>query len=305
MLDQPVPPLSSSTKRLILWRLLDGKPGHEKQTLGLSAALARQIPCAIHDIPAPPGGRALIAELTGRFPPGDGLPDPDLILGAGHRTHWALLAARRARGGKTIVCMKPGLPLACFDLCLIPRHDRPPQRANVIETWGALTNITPGGSHAEERGILLIGGPSPHFGWDNAAIAGQIRDLLAQTPEIRWTLTTSRRTPATFLAEIGNLPLDIRPVETTPPGWVETQLAASSLAWATPDSVSMVYEALTAGCRTGTFHLAAKPGSRVATGIAELIRAGRVSASPAQHPAPQPFDESARCAKAILQRWAL
>ncbi|NTV97009.1 MAG: hypothetical protein HGA75_16620, partial [Thiobacillus sp.] len=37
---------------LTLWRLVDGKPGHEKQTLGLAQALGRLTDCRRIDIPA-------------------------------------------------------------------------------------------------------------------------------------------------------------------------------------------------------------------------------------------------------------
>ena len=71
------------------------------------------------------------------------LPTPDLLLGAGHHTHLSLLAARRIRGGKVVVLMRPSLPPGLFDLCLIPEHDAPPARPNVLATRGALNRIQP------------------------------------------------------------------------------------------------------------------------------------------------------------------
>lgn len=79
---------TGNAKSLVIWRLTDGKRGHENQSLGLCLALARQLKVDRHDIPV--GGRPgqLAQWLSGRFPAGRQLPSPDLILGAGHRTTW-------------------------------------------------------------------------------------------------------------------------------------------------------------------------------------------------------------------------
>ncbi len=39
----------------------------------------------------------------------------------------------------------------------------------------------------------------------------------------------------------------------TPPGWVEEQYDKNSVVWVTADSISMIYEAITAGCSVGIF----------------------------------------------------
>ena len=78
----------------VVWRFSDGKPGHDNQSLGLVDALQRRTRIHNYDIPVQPGaGRHL---LLGRFPDGSLLPDPWLIIGAGHATHLPMLAARRA-----------------------------------------------------------------------------------------------------------------------------------------------------------------------------------------------------------------
>jgi mitochondrial fission protein ELM1 len=104
------------TRSLIVWRILDGKPGHEKQTRGLSQALASLVPVSLHDLPSNRRWRDWLHWLGGTFPAGQDLPRPDLILIAGHATHWAGLAARRAHGGRLIVLMRPSLPRGWFDL---------------------------------------------------------------------------------------------------------------------------------------------------------------------------------------------
>lgn len=298
---------------LIVWRLVDGKPGHEKQTLGLAQALLQKRHGECITLRVPPRIRSLMNWITGRFPAGMSLPAPDLILGAGHATHFALLAARRAFGGRAIVLMKPSLPCSLFDLCLIPEHDQPVSDEGVIATHGVLNNLVDRHLHEPTRGLLLIGGPSPHFAWDSEAIHQQIIRLTVKYPDIRWVLTTSRRTPRDFLDGLGDIPgIECVPTEKTAPGWLEDQMDRATEAWCTPDSVSMVYEALTAGCRVGLLDLPAVAGSRVADGVKKLVADGAVfslrhvqfglqSAGEAVHRAP--IDESTRCARVILQKW--
>lgn len=287
---------------------MDGKPGHEKQTLGLCNALARILPVYRLDIPVPGRWKSLIHWITGQFPSGHGLPVPDLLIGAGHATHLPLMAARRAYGGKTVVLMGPSLPLVLFDLCLIPEHDAPPSRPNVVPTMGAINNVIPSNNHDPRRGLILVGGPSSHFQWDSAAITRQIEELVRSKPDIAWTLTTSRRTPAQFLGNLGIDEIEKSSAEATPPGWLEDQLARTGETWVTPDSVSMVYEALTAGCRVGLFELPATARSRVVKGILDLKTKGYVSSFPllsadTVSEMPPPLNEAARCAKIIASQW--
>ncbi len=190
---------------LIVWLVTDGKPGHENQSRGLAEALARATLCEVFTLPALPAWRAALAWLSKRFA-GQAALAPDLIIGAGHRTHLTLLAARRARGGRAVVLMKPSLPRSCFDLCIVPQHDGIGADAHTLLTEGAINRVTPSAERDESRGLLLIGGTSPHFEWDSGAIQTQIRSIVTRTPEIRWTLTTSRRTPADFLSGVSPAP---------------------------------------------------------------------------------------------------
>lgn len=298
---------------LVIWRLSEDKPGHEKQTRGLAAALARLAPTQVHDIPL--GGTRIgpLDWARGRFESGRDLPAPRLILGAGHATHFALLAARRAWGGRAVVLMRPSLPLGLFDLCLIPEHDRPPRRANVVITRGALNTVAPTTDHDPARGLLLIGGPSTHYRWDDRRVAAQLAEIVAAEPDVRWILTTSRRTPPTFLTELAGwgAPPNLRILShrETPAGWLEAELARCCPVWVSPDSVSMVYEALTAGCGVGLLDLEAEPASRVARGVAGLAASGELTplaawrVSHALAAPSEPFDEAARCARLILARW--
>jgi hypothetical protein len=297
---------------LIIWRLLDGKPGHENQSLGLSDALSRQLPCTCYDISVKGRLTPLFYWLFAAYPPGSNLPAPDLIIGAGHQTHLHLLTARRARGGKAIVLMRPSLPLSLFDLCLLPEHDGYRGNAPCLETRGVLNALQSAGRHVPHKALILIGGPSRHHGWDLQMLLQQIEQLVGDNPETGFLLTTSRRTPSEFVAEMRRRQpdnLEVVPVDETGPGWVAGQLAERSTAWVTEDSVSMVYEALTAGVAVGVLKMPAKGESRVSRGLRKLLNEGLVVPFDdrgdyrAQMQPVADFNEADRCARWIAERW--
>ncbi|MEO7100899.1 MAG: ELM1/GtrOC1 family putative glycosyltransferase, partial [Luteolibacter sp.] len=75
---------------VVIWLLCDGKPGHENQSLGLADALARRVSCEVLRISLA-GKRGLIHRVKSALAASVGFPKPDLIIGAGHATHFALL----------------------------------------------------------------------------------------------------------------------------------------------------------------------------------------------------------------------
>ncbi len=290
----------------MVWVVSDGKPGHLNQSLGLAEALARATPTSIHVHPALPAWRAWLAGMLNRVP-GRELPNPDLVVGAGHATHASMLAVRRARGGRTVVLMKPSLPRRWFDLCILPEHDGVAADASTLISQGALNRIRPATARDSNQGLLLIGGTSSHFEWDSDAIQVQIRSILARSPDTHWTLTTSRRTPDDFLAQLAPHPrLTVVPHTATSPDWLPEQFARCGTVWVTPDSASMVFEALTAGADVGVFDLPVNPTSRVGRAIAQLADAQRVTrfttwcAHGKLHPNLHPLAEADRCAGWIL-----
>lgn len=316
-----------SGKPLVIWRLTDGKPGHENQSLGLCLALARQLRVDRHDIPV--GGRLgqLTQWLSGCFPPGRQLPSPDLILGAGHRTHVALLAARRAFGGRAVLIMKPSLPLSLFDLCVIPEHDGV-TGDNVFVTRGVMNTISPcrsgapavkqpAGEVAPERGdasqaLILLGGNSPHYIWRDEAVLEQLGAIVRQQPEVRFVLSDSRRTPAGCMDKIAALELanlTLIPWQQTGPGWVSGQLDLSRAVWVSEDSVSMVYEALTSGAMVGLITLEQQKTGRISRGVERLIEGGwvmpfrRWQETGALAVPPGRFNEADRCADWMVEQW--
>lgn len=292
---------------LVVWIISDGKPGHVNQSLGLAEALARAAPTDVFTFPALPRYLAWLAVLLKRFP-GNDCPVPDLILGAGHATHLSILAARRAFAGRSVVLMNPTLPRSWFDLCLIPQHDAVAADERTLLTEGALNRVRPSAVQEPDRGLILMGGVSRHFDWDNDALALQIKSVLARSPDIHWTLTTSRRTPPDFVSELPASPnLTVVPHTDTAADWLPEQLARCGTVWVTPDSASMVFEALTAGADVGVFDLPVRPKSRVGWAIAHLADAQRVTrfvtwcAHGTLHHNLHPLAEADRCAHWILE----
>jgi mitochondrial fission protein ELM1 len=266
---------SIDSKPLILWLLGDGKPGHENQSLGLADAIARRMPCEVHRISLA-GKRGLLTRIQAAVLASAGLPQPDLIIAAGHATHPALLWLARKHRAKSIVLMRPSLPMSWFHLCIVPTHDfkNPPRRENVIVTQGALNRVAPPDSAERNERIILVGGPSSSHGW-NAEILLQALTQITATGD--WQLTNSRRTPGGFLEEIRErLPaVEVFPHQQTPPDWLPAKLAAANQVWVTEDSVSMIYEALTSGASVGLLPLPRnQPNSRVLRGLARLIADG-------------------------------
>ena len=282
----------------------DGKPGHRNQSLGLAEALARKTPVEISE--REPMGRfeALRLSLGGMLPQLD--DRPDLLIGAGHATHLTLLALRRLYRVPAIVLMKPSIPMGFFDLCLVPEHDQPPKRPNIIATHGALNRMQPG-DKVPGSGVILIGGPSRHYRWDEAGVLNQVQALLESEPR-DWLISSSRRTPAgterALSALCGNR---FVPAAETGPDWLPQQLARAEVCWVTEDSASMVYEALTAGCRVGVLPLSGEADNRIGKGIEQLTTQGMVVRAPdwsmsGLAAAGVVFNEAERCAEAVLER---
>ena len=298
------------TRPLTLWLLGDGKAGHENQSLGLAEAMGRRTPCSIHRI-ALAGATGLLGKIRAAVAAGGGLPAPDLILAAGHATHPALLWLARQQRAKSIVLMRPSLPLGWFDLCIAPAHDFPcdaESRPNLILTCGALNRVAaPDGSDRTGQ-MILIGGPSSSHAWDGESLLRAIEQI---TSIGAWQLADSRRTPGGFIEEIRRrLPaIQVVAHQQTTPAWLPGQLAAAAEVWVTEDSVSMVYEALSSGAKVGLLPVPRlKSSSRVLRGLDDLVARKCLTSFADWQPtrslaeSSTPLREADRCAVEVLGR---
>lgn len=289
--------MTDCTTAPVIWCLEDDRPGHQRQLAGLAQALQELRPIqicrlALEDSPAQ-------------------LPAPDLILTAGRHSHWRGLRYRWRFGGRLVALMNPGLPRSLFDLCIVPEHDGLSPSRNVLLSLGPLNPVPPASAAAADRGLILVGGPSRHFRWSDAHLAAQLRRLQVALPAVSWTLSSSRRTPASFLMLLGqqeNPTLQLVPWEETGPDWLLQQYARSGVIWVSEDSASMVYESLSCGAAVGVLAVPARRRGRVSRGIQRLLRQERIvrledlEALGKMPPPGPPLQEATRIARE-LNRW--
>lgn len=267
----------------VVWLLRDEKPGHTSQLKGLGQRLRVLAGADVREIDATQVPVPLWRALLGAAPAFDAPENtPDLIIAAGHGTHRLLLALRRKRKAKTVVLMKPGFPLSWVDAVIAPVHDNlATGPSHILATEGVINAVTPLARITEKReALVLVGGPSAHFQWEDDVVIGQITELMARHTDWHWTISGSRRTPASLqsrLHELERLKVTVVDHTRTHENWLTHQLAASRAVWVTPDSGSMVCEAVTAGVPTGVFELTPTPGSRVANGINRLLEQGHLA----------------------------
>ncbi len=255
-----------------IWHLSDGKAGHVAQARGLFAALERRgVLLQVDDISVSEISTLslfiywLSAGRLGHLPQFlMRLHEPDLIVGVGHATHWILILLQKCfPKAKSIVLMRPTLPMQWFDFAIVPAHDFVDQNPivpdHVLISRGVLNPLVNEQRHLANRHLILIGGASKRYDWSEALLMTQIQALVTCLSQKNQTatilLTTSRRTPDTFLTQLSlhDLSYDVQifPVSETPSGWLFEQLQLAEVVWVTQDSGSMLFEALTAGCHVG------------------------------------------------------
>ena len=287
---------------LVIWRFCDGKRGHENQTLGLVEALARRIPVTATDI-----------YLRKSSSPIHGSEKPNLLLGAGHRTHGAVSRARRRTDARAVILMKPSLGRGRFDLCVIPEHDGLAPQPGVLLTRGVLNRVRPAASKTPGSGLIAIGGPSRHHDWLGAEMVAQVTAIVSQAGTPRtWTLTNSRRTPeATWqaLKALAGDRVECVDWRDNDGDWLVSTLARSEFAWVSEDSVSMVYEALSAGAAVGLLAVPRRSSGRVVRGVTLLIADRSVTpfvcwrSGTALRALTPPLNEADRVAAWIEHQW--
>ncbi|BFM13741.1 hypothetical protein R50072_38940 [Simiduia litorea] len=268
-----------SKKPPIVWLLTDQKPGHLNQLRGLAQQLEAKVSAQSHVIDITSTALSFYSVWRGvNLAPR--LPVPDMVIAAGSGTQRALLATKRCFAKPSVLLMRPNFPYAWLDAAIVPAHDNPPLRANILVTQGVLNAVQPSAERSEAcAGAILIGGPSKHYGWDDAGLVAQVKTLCEESHHRTWVLSDSRRTPEHFLSLLADqniVNLTCFSYRETEAQWLSETLALSSPVWVTPDSVSMVYEALTSGAATGLFALPGGRPGRVTQGLDKLVSANRL-----------------------------
>lgn len=308
------------TLKLVIFK--DGRPGHEKQTEGLAAALADHAKLDVTAFEVPHQSffyevKSYINFFLRRIPSACKGYRPDLIIGTGSRTHIAVLTCKRESGGKAVICMAPNRLLrSFFDLCFVPIHDRLPVAENVFATVGPPNTGRNRAEHHEDKGLILIGGIDlkSHF-WDEDSIIENIEELIARTDIKSWIISSSPRTPPETEIKLAKLASQNSHVSfcsyfNTGKGWVDQQYNENKTVWITADSISMVYEALSAGCRVGILPVKWKSNSsKFRFSERYLIEKKRVISfsdwrgGRTRWTDDSSFNEADRCAREIIKRW--
>ncbi len=137
----------------------------------------------------------------------------DYIVSCGSSLAAVNLLLSRENRAKSITIMRPSLlSIGKFDLAVMPRHDNPPKRKNVVTTDGALNLINPeylnmaSQALAKRFGLkdgatvfsigLLLGGDTKDFSLSRESVSEAIAQIKAVTEKLdaRILVTTSRRT---------------------------------------------------------------------------------------------------------------
>lgn len=303
----------------VLWAVTDNKPGHRNQLQGLVNALERALDCEQSldvrwiEMSSTRTGRARQLWQAKKLLTGQA--KPNFILCCGHRTHWLSLRLHWLSRVKLVVLMRPSLPMHWFDLCVVPQHDGEYTNRNVIQTQGVLNKISPNIRHEKDPGaptnaLVMIGGPSKHYDWNNEDMLAQLRTLQSLLPaDTQWTITTSRRTPLNFESQLHSLENEfcqLVPAAKTDSDWLPAQLAQCTQAWVSEDSVSMVYESLSSGAQVGLLRVPVKQTNRITRGVQALLQSkvlatvDKLNQSGALPNAKPPLQEADAVARAML-----
>ena len=289
----------------------DGKAGHRSQAIGLYKAMQRQSIEAVTFEEVSIDQLPIFSLLLATFKQSTSAvaQPPDYIFGVGSHTQLrVLLLGKVYPQAKTVIMMKPNFPFTWFDYAIIPEHDGVEASAHVITTQGALNPIVNEQRHQKNRILIALGGSSKRHQWNEAKVLASIDAIVKNNPEADIILTTSRRTPKEFLAHLNEKAfashLHIFPVEQTPQGWIFEEMQKAEAAWVTEDSVSMVFEALTAGCKVGVLKMDRLKSDRITQSIDQIIQSNLVSEQTSIEMLVEPhaFKEAERVATYLLTK---
>jgi mitochondrial fission protein ELM1 len=302
----------------------DGRPGHEKQSLGIIKALQAYVDIELDKVEVPAGTffNDLVSHLSLMLQVNksgyvDASRKADLLIGTGSRTHVPMLTYGEKGSAKIVTCMTPlSFLRAKFDLCCVPHHDRVKPADNIFLTVGPPNMALSSSVHDPHRSLILVGGrdESSHI-WDERKLVSDLKALIGTSEEVSWLISSSPRTPEStetiVSQELADLPqVSFVPFSETGPGWIEKMYGAHGSVWITADSVSMVYEALSAGCKVGILPVAWRRKNTKFQRSLDYLLEEKLVVTLSQHlqgtcgwHPHEPLNEADRCAREILRRW--
>ena len=267
--------INKHEKIKVIWRLIDGKAGHDKQSLALIESLKNQTKCRVFDINVKSQRIPILNIIFKNYKLPEGTTKPDIAIGAGHKTHFHLLAIKRCFDSKILVIMRPSLPLKFFDLCVIPKHDEVRSCSNVFITSTPLVSFNLYMEQKENKALFLIGGPSKHYYWDPKMVLDQIKNIIKKYKFKKLLLLTSRRTPLNFINEFNKSKIrDLTLFEHSKikKNWLHNNIMKVKNIWVTNDSYSMLIEAIASGAKTDILELKVKKKSKLSKEINTIKR---------------------------------
>lgn len=205
----------------------------------------------------------------------------DIIISCGASLAPVNVFLTRELNAKNAVIMKPTLiGLRKFNLAIIPRHDNPKVRTNILATFGSPNRITQEEIQKEAlrflsfidlkktlRLGLILGGDNPDYGMEPALM----REIISQIKSVSEKLgleilaTTSRRTPKAIdlllkdeLAKFASCKLLVIANERNIEGTIPAILGLCSVVLVSGESISMISEAASSGRSVLVFPLKKK-----------------------------------------------
>jgi len=303
--------------------LLEGRAGHEKQSLAIVRELQLLTEVDVQQVMLPATSimgrcaeffRILFSGGNARARSGQ---NTDLFLGTGSRTHLTLIGYGKKYRKPIVTCMAPDPFLRrWFDLCCVPRHDGLAPGKNIFFTDGPPVLAGPELDRDPLKGLILVGGIDDRsHQWQDEDIVEKIEKIVSGNKGINWSVSSSPRTPQATVDMLQQRAksldnLKVFPFKETHRGWVEEQYAQSTYAWVTADSISMVYEAVTAGCRVGVLPVKwNNPNNKFQRSLDYLqehtliVMYSGEGGNILEDSNAGNFNEARRCAKEILKRF--
>lgn len=263
----------------VVWVISDGVPGHYNQSKGVLFALAQRYTLEVHWIElklSKPYLRRPLAWLLNKSIPslsrlssfyqGDALVDqkPDVVIGAGGNSAYAIAWISRAYQAKNIFCGSlRHLKAELFDAILVLEQDMPAPFISLKVSPVALDQTVLQeqagiwrGEHPDVEDklwLMLIGGDGAgaQYSDEDWVILAKQMNLVARQQGIKWLLSTSRRTGCAAekrLQQYLNFEYiaDVVWWNEAPRAVLHQFLAVSDRVYCGADSMSMMMESLTA-----------------------------------------------------------